>query len=120
VKTYDELREVVAGALGKFDLMEFLRLNLGFVQQLEQGFRAPKSARYLVGNPIIMEQMLKHVADAGAYAPVTVLINERPDGVHLSYDKMSGYLARYGNAEASRIAQDLDAKVETLLRTAAT
>jgi hypothetical protein len=41
-----------------------------------------------VGNPLVMKEMAKHVPDAGSYAPVTVLVDEREDGVHLSYDKM--------------------------------
>ncbi len=55
----------------------------------------------------------------GAYAPVTVLVDERPDGVHLSYDRMASFLAPYGNHDALRVAEDLDKKVETLLRSAA-
>jgi hypothetical protein len=31
-----------------------------------------------------MKEMAKHVPDAGSYAPVTVLIDERPNGVNLS------------------------------------
>jgi hypothetical protein len=49
---------------------------------------------------------------------VTVLIDQRPDGVHLSYDEMAGFLAPYGNAEASRIARDPDEKVKRLLESA--
>ena len=44
---------------------------------------------------------------------------ERSDGVHLSYDKMASFLAPYGNREALQVAEDLDHKVETLLREAA-
>ena len=47
--------------------------------------------------------------------PVTILIDERPDGVHLSYDRMAGFLEPYGNAEALEVARELDAKVEALL-----
>jgi len=46
-------------------------------------------------------------------------VDERPDGVHLSYDRMASLLAPYGNSEALSIASDLDAKVENLLRQAA-
>jgi hypothetical protein len=67
----------------------------------------------------LIQEMAKHVPDAASYAPVTVLIDQRPDGVHLSYDTMAGFLAPYGNAEALRIARDLDAKIENLLRQAA-
>jgi hypothetical protein len=63
--------------------------------------------------------MVEHVPDAGSYAPVTILIDERADGVHLSYDRMASFLATYGSPEALKIAQDLDSKVEALLAAAA-
>jgi hypothetical protein len=62
-----------------------------------------------------MKQMIEHAPDAGSYAPVTVLIDARADGVHLSYDKMASLLAPYGSAAAMKVAQDLDSKVEALL-----
>src|ERR1700754_2104575 len=62
-----------------------------------------------------------HVPDAGSCAPVTVLIDERPDGVHVSCDKMESYLLRYGSSEALAVApRALDAKITTLLRECAT
>jgi hypothetical protein len=76
-------------------------------------------ARLIMGNPLIMQQMAKHVPDAGSYAPVTVLVDERPDGVHVSYDRMASLLAPYRNSEALAVARDLDKKVETLLSRAA-
>jgi len=79
-----------------------------------------KIMRLVLGNPLIMKEMAKHVLDAGSYAPVTVLVDERADGVHLSYDRMASLLAPYGNSEAMNVARDLDAKVENLLRQAAT
>ena len=54
-----------------------------------------------------------------AYAPVTVLVDERSDGVHLGYDKMASLLAPYGNAEALAVARELDVKIEKLMRDAA-
>jgi hypothetical protein len=62
-----------------------------------------------------MKQMAEHVHDAASYAPVTVLIDEREDGVHLSYDRMASYLATYGNLAALEVARELDLKVEHLL-----
>ncbi len=92
--------------------MEFTRFDLGEVLRKDRGGQAPKSLRFVVGNPVIMKQMVKLVPDAGSYAPVTILIDERPDGVHLSYDRMAGLLAIYGSSDAKKVAQDLDAKVE--------
>ena len=71
--------------------------------------------RVVMGNPLIMQEMAKHVPDAGSYAPVTVLIDERSDGVHLSYDRMASLLARYGNSDSLAVARNLDKKVEALL-----
>jgi hypothetical protein len=64
-----------------------------------------------VGNPLIMKQMLEHVPDTGSYAPVTILIDERPDGVHLSYDRVASFLSTYQNEQALKVAKDLDSKV---------
>jgi len=49
--------------------------------------------------------MVKHVPDAGSYAPVTVLVDERADGVHLSYDRMASLLAPYENLDALEVAR---------------
>ncbi len=75
--------------------------------------------RFVIGNPLIMKEMAKHVPDAGSYAPVTILVDERPDGVHLTYDKMASLLAPYGNPDALAVARDLDSKIENLLRESA-
>ena len=99
--------------------MEFTRFDLGEILRKERGAKAPKSLRLVVGNPLIMKQMVEHVPDAGSYAPVTILVDEREDGVHLSYDRMASFLASYGSAEALKVAQDLDSKVEALLTAAA-
>jgi hypothetical protein len=80
----------------------------------------PRSMRFLIGNPLIMQQMVVHVPDAASYAPVTVLIDERLDGVRLSYDRMVGFLTPYGNAPALKVAQELDNKIEALLTASAT
>jgi hypothetical protein len=73
----------------------------------------------VIGNPLIMKLMAEQVQDAASYAPVTILIDERVDGVHLSYDLMASYLSPYGNLTALKVARELDAKVEVLLTAAA-
>src|SRR5215813_2057028 len=75
--------------------------------------------RLIIGNPLIMREMVKHAPDAGSYAPVTILIDQRPDGVHLSCDRMATFLAPYENEQALKVARDLDKKVEALLTEAA-
>jgi uncharacterized protein (DUF302 family) len=93
----------------------FLEFDHGAVLRKETRLDRPKIVRLVIGNPLVMKEMAKHVPDAGSYAPVTILIDERSDGVHLSYDKMTSLLASYGNPHASRVAQELDQKVEKLI-----
>lgn len=112
------VEEVVHRAVGPSGLMEFARFDLGMVLRKDIP-GAGRILRLLLGNPVIMKQMAQHVPDAGSYAPVTILIDERPDGVHLSYDRMASQLAPYGSAEALEVARALDEKVERLLTVAA-
>jgi uncharacterized protein (DUF302 family) len=114
-KTNSEMENVVQSALGPSGFMEFARFDHGGVVHKGESGDHPKVFRLVIGNPLIMREMVKHVPDAGSYAPVTILIDERPDGVHISYDRMASFLAPYGNAEALKVAKDLDAKVEALL-----
>jgi uncharacterized protein (DUF302 family) len=114
-----EMHSVVDPATEPNGLMEFMRLDLGAVLQKEYGTTKPKILRIIAGNPLIMKEMLKHVPDAGSYAPVTILIEERPDSVRISYDRMASYLAPYGNSNALKVASELDAKVERILIAAA-
>jgi len=114
-----ELKSAVEKGLSKAELMLFMQFDQGAVLQKETGQDTPRIIRFLIGNPLIMKEMAKHVPDAGSYAPVTVLVDERADGVHLSYDRMASLLAPYGNHDALQVAQNLDKKIEDLLRQAA-
>ena len=95
--------------------MLFMELDQGAVIRKATGRDKPRMVRLIIGNPLIMQQMARHVPDAGSYAPVTVLVDERSDGVHISYDRMASLLGPYRNSEALTVSRDLDKKFETLL-----
>jgi len=116
---FSELEKVIGRDMGPTGLMLFIELDHGAVLRKETGLDKPKMVRLVIGNPLIMKEMAKHVPDAGSYAPVTVLVDERPDGVHLSYERMASFLKSYENAKALKIARELDVKVEALLAAAA-
>jgi uncharacterized protein (DUF302 family) len=118
-RTFAELESAVHRGLGRSGLMMFMELDLGAFLRKEAGLDTPKIVRFLIGNPLIMKEMAKHVPDAGSYAPVTILVDERPDCVHLSYDRMVSLLTPYGNPDALAVARDLDAKIEKLLQESA-
>jgi uncharacterized protein (DUF302 family) len=118
-KSFADVETVVHKAIGPSGFMEFIRFDLGEILRKDHGQGTPRSVRLLIGNPLIMKQMVERVPDAGSYAPVTILIDERPDGVHLTYDRMASFLGAYGSPEALKVARELDAKVEGLLTAAA-
>ncbi len=113
--TVAEVDEIMCSCVGSSGLIEFLRFNHGDIVHKGKSGSVPGIVRLVVGNPSIMRRMAEHVPDAGSYAPVTILIDGRPDGIHLSYDRMASLLATYQNEEALKVARDLDAKVERLL-----
>jgi uncharacterized protein (DUF302 family) len=114
--TFVELKELINRDPGKTGLMLFMELDHGAVLRKETGRSTPKIVRLVIGNPLVMKEMAKHVPEAGSYAPVTVLVDERGDGVHLSYDRMATLLAPYDNSEAIAVARDLDSKIESILQ----
>lgn len=117
--TAADLEDEVQRVIGSSNLMEFVRFDAGEVLRKERNGQGSKILRLVVGNPLIMKEMAKHVPDAASYAPVTILVDERSDGVHLSYDSMASFIAPYGSQAALAVATDLDAKIESLLETAA-
>lgn len=115
----DELASVVRAAIGPSELMEFARFDAGEVLRKGTHATEPRILRLLVGNPLIMKAMAETVPDAAAYAPVTLLVDQRADGVHLSYDCLASLLAPYSSKRALAVAAELDAKVLALLEAAA-
>jgi len=114
-----DLEAAILPALGETGLMQFVEFDHGMVVRKGTVRHSSRIIRLVIGNPLIMKEMAKHVPDAGSYAPVTVLVDERADGVHISYDSMASLLAPYGNPDALDLARNLDAKVEVLLQKAA-
>jgi len=113
-----ELEAAVQPVLGGTGLMQFVEFDHGIIVRKGTERHASKIVRLVIGNPLFMKEMAKHVPDAGSYAPVTVLVDERTNGVQISYDRMASLLAPYGNPDALEVARNLDAKVEDLLQKA--
>jgi hypothetical protein len=84
-------------------LIGWNRFDIGEILRKQRGVEAPKSLRFIIGNPLIMKQMVEHVPDAASYASVTTLIDEPVDRVRLSYDRMASLLAPFGSEEALKV-----------------
>ena len=117
--SYEEFAALVRHAQGSAGLMRFLHLDddhvLALDPQADQAGR--RLVRLIAGNPVTMGQMTRHLPAAGSYAPVTILIQElTAGGPRVAYDTVTSAIAPYGDAAATRIAQQLDTEVLTLLR----
>jgi hypothetical protein len=115
----DELEAAVAAASGSSGLIEFLSLDLGAPLTIRDPARALRLLRIIAGNPVTMSSMAATVPDVGSYAPVTILLAERPEGTTLSYDRVATAIAPYASEEASAVAASLDDAVVGLLEDAA-
>jgi hypothetical protein len=120
--SYEQFSSLVRQAQGSGGLMRFPQLDLDPVLTLDP--QAPDWAgrrlvRLIAGNPVTMGQMTRHVADAGSYAPVTMLIQQLPDGgTRVAYDTVASTIAPYHDAAATEVAEGLDTEVLDLLRRA--
>jgi hypothetical protein len=120
--TYQQFSSLVEQAQGSAGLMRFWQLNLDNALTLDPeapDWTGRRLVRLITGNPVTLGQMTRHVPDAGTYAPVTILIEETPDGgTRVAYDSVVSAVAPYDNAAASAVADRLDTEVLTLLREA--
>src|SRR6266550_2239317 len=64
-----ELERAVKPVLGRTGLMQFVAFDHGAIIRKGTGRDAPRNVRLVIGNPLIMKEMAKHVPDAGSYAP---------------------------------------------------
>jgi Domain of unknown function DUF302 len=118
--SYEEFTALVRQAQGSAGLFRFLQLDDDHVLALDPQARhqaGRRLVRLIAGNPVTMGQMTRHLPAVGSYAPVTILIQELPDGgTQVAYDTAASAIAPYGDAAASQVAQRLDTDVLSLLR----
>jgi hypothetical protein len=72
---------LVKWSVSPLGLMLFMKLDVGEVLRKESGLARPKAQRFLIGNPLIMKEMARHVPEAASYAQNTLLVDERSEGV---------------------------------------
>jgi hypothetical protein len=117
--SYEEFTALVGQAQGSAGLFRFWHLDDDHVLALnpQAGQAGRRLVRLIAGNPVTMGQMTRHLPAAGAYAPVTILIQELPGGrTQVAYDTVASAIAPYADAAASQVAQQLDTDVLILLR----
>src|ERR1700732_5445639 len=61
-QTFAELERTVHQSLGNTGLMLFMEFDQGAILRKETGLDKPKIVRFVIGNPLIMKEMARHVA----------------------------------------------------------
>lgn len=97
-----ELGTVVQKTTGGSAFMDFARYDPGEILRKKRGEQVPGSLCFVVGNPGLTAQMAEHLRDAASRAPVTILADERPDGVPMTCDTKARFLPRHGSPEGGR------------------
>ena len=95
--SYEQFCSLVQQAQGSAGLMRFLQLGLDNALALDpqaKGQAGRRLVRPIAGNPVTMGQMTRHLPDAGSYAPVTLLLQQLPDGgTRVAYDSVASEIA---------------------------
>ncbi len=76
-----------------------------------------KAVRWILGNPLVAITMLRLDIAAGLFAPVELLLVDKPEGrgAMLVYVRPSSLIAIDGDSELLAAAKALDAKFEALI-----
>jgi uncharacterized protein (DUF302 family) len=82
--------------------------------------RKVRATTFVFGNGLIAIEMTKHVPEVGLYVPLRLYVIEKgPNHLLLTYDRPSAMLGQFASKDVDRVAEMLDAKVESLIARAA-
>ena len=97
---------------GRHGLMIFYRADQGAVTSLSG--REKRCRLYLIGNPVIANQIVDIDLRGGFYVPFRVcLYDDRgPGGAAICYDRPSSFLAALGRSELDGFGVLLDGKID--------
>jgi len=117
--SWDEYAEECADFAGRSNLIEVAFLNWGKVLTLSGS--AMRAKCFVVGNPLTAAKLLAAGGpEVGLYLPTKIFVFEDAEGgVHVSYDKLAGVMAPYGNAGLDKVAGVIDGVLGKLASAAA-
>jgi uncharacterized protein (DUF302 family) len=104
--SWSDVERDVERMAGPHGLMIFFRVNQGAVTSLSG--KVKRCSLYLVGNPVIANQILSIDLRASFYVPFRVCLY----GAVISYDRPSSFLGQLGRPELKEIGALLDQKID--------
>lgn len=111
---WSEVEREIGEVGGSLGLMIIARLDLGKVASLSD--REKRCSLYLVGNPVIANQIISIDIRGGFYVPFRVVLYDDANGrgAVIGYDRPSSFLATLGRPELAEIAASLDHKIDAV------
>jgi uncharacterized protein (DUF302 family) len=118
--SWNEVEREMARMAGPRGLMIIFRADQG--KPISLSGQERRCSLYLVGNPVIADQIISIDLRASFYVPFRVCLYDDggPGGAVISYDRPSSFLAALGNPKLTEFGALLDRKIDdvaTVLRT---
>ncbi|WYL99127.1 MAG: DUF302 domain-containing protein [Gloeotrichia echinulata CP02] len=116
-QSLEEIESGIKSMIGQTGFMIFSQIEHGKLMSL---LGKNKNAKlYIIGNPLIANQMLEENPAVGLYVPLRLFVYDDYNGkTHVTYDKPSSLLGQFPNQKISKIMQIIDQKFEEMVRLA--
>jgi len=116
---WSEVEREIESTAGPHDLMIIARVDVGAIASLSG--HEKRCSLYLVGNPVIADQIISIDLRGSFYVPfrVTLYDDGSPDGAVICYDRPSSLLATLGRPALAEIGDFLDRKIDAAAAAAA-
>jgi len=113
---WSEVEREVARVAGPRGLMIFCRVDQGEITSLSGDVK--RCSLYLVGNPVIANQIISIDRRGSFYVPFRVCLYDDggADGARIMYDRPSSFLGTLGRPELKEVGALLDGKIDALAR----
>jgi uncharacterized protein (DUF302 family) len=111
---WNEVKAAVERMAGPHGLMIIFAADQGAITSLSG--KVKRCSLYVVGNPVIANDILDIDLGASFYVPFRVAVYESGDaGAVISYDRPSSFLAALGRPELKAFGALLDGKIESVI-----
>jgi uncharacterized protein (DUF302 family) len=113
--TFEQVVQTIEQQIGTSGFAIFGKLEQGALLTYLAG-KPTRSNQYLIGNPLLAIQMIKHEPEVAFYAPLRLAVYEdRAGKTAVAYERFTSQLAQYSNPEIAPVAQLVEEKWEKLI-----
>ena len=113
--SWPKVKRIIQDMAGPHGLMIFYRIDQGSIISLHN--KTKRCSLYLVGNPIIADQILSVDIRASLYVPFRVCLYDdgNPAGASISFDRPSSFLATFQQPALMEIGYMLNSKIYSVV-----